>query len=236
MVREDFIANLGCSERAHYISAWPEVLTGGHLIPLATNVTIMPTQPAAAMHRDWLVRLRRRCVNVLVGILFLMMLLQGMPLNMNAATNGVKWLGDWVGAGHYGWSMFAPDPDRQNHRISAEVMDSDDHVLAEWKMPDWRELSSAERFRLHRWNEYYDNVWMNQNNRCWPALAQHVVRSTKLPPALEAPPQQVRLIAETKTIPHPRSKPGEPPAKRWPKPGPPEGYDDRWVLSIEQLP
>lgn len=186
----------------------------------------MTAKPARTVPRwrQW----RRRGVSCVVAFLFLLMVLQGMPLNMNAATYAAHWLADWMGAGHYSWSMFAPNPDAQNHRISAEIMDSDDHVLAHWSMPRWPEHSSAYRFRKHRWAEYYDNVWRNNNQRCWPALAQHIVRTSKLPPGNEAPPQSVKLIAETKTL-------AEPKGNRWPKPGPPEGYDDRWVLSNEPL-
>lgn len=191
-----------------------------------TTVTLMPTH--SALQNRWLL-IRRVGVNVFVAFLLGLMCLQGLPLNMNAATNSAKWLGDWLGVGHLGWSMFAPFPDRQNHRVTAEIMDSDDHVLQTWAMPRWPDHSAAERFRKHRWAEYYDNVWMNNNSNCWPALAQHIVRTSKLPRGLEAPPRQVRLIAETKTLPEPKGN-------HWPKPGPPEGYDDRWVLSIEPLP
>lgn len=197
------------------------------LLRLVMTVTIMPTRSALPQNR-WLL-IRRVGVNCCVAFLIGLMLLQGLPLNMNAATSGAKWIGDWLGVGHLGWSMFAPFPDRQNHRVTAEIMDTDDHVLQTWSMPRWPDHSSAERFRKHRWAEYYDNVWMNHNSNCWPALAQHIVRTSKLPPGLEAPPRQVRLIAETKTLPEPKGN-------RWPKPGPPEGYDDRWVLSIEPLP
>ncbi|WP_254507807.1 hypothetical protein [Anatilimnocola floriformis] len=186
----------------------------------------MTAEPSQTAQR-WL-RLRRRGVCGLVVFLVALMVLQGAPLNINAASYAARWLADWMGAGHYGWSMFAPTPDAQNHRISAEIMDSDDHVLAKWSMPHWPEHSSATRFRKHRWAEYYDNVWMNSNNRCWPALAQHIVNTAKLPPGGEAPPKFVKLIAETKTLPAPTGN-------RWPKPGAPEGYDDRWVLSNEPL-
>jgi hypothetical protein len=196
----------------------------------------MPTESPAAPHPSWFARVRRGCLNIAIVALLTLMVVQGMPLNMNATNYSARWCADWMGCGHLGWGMFAPEPDRTNHRISAEIMDSDDHVLATWTMPNWQKHSSFDRFRLHRWNEYYDNVWTNNNSRCWPKLAEHIVRTTKLPPGLEAPPKQVRLIAETKFLTDPRGKPGDPPPARWPKPAPPEGYDDRWVLSIEQLP
>ena len=215
-------------------------LLSGRPRPLVTEVTIMSIEAHAARPSSSglsrLGSLRRWIQNIAIIALLCLMVLQGMPLNMNAANYSARWLADWMGCGHGGWGMFAPEPDRTNHRVSAEIMDSDDHVLATWTMPSWKKQTSLQRFRNHRWNEYYDNVWLNHHAGCWPKLAEHIVRTTKLPPVSEAPPQQVRLIAETKFLTDPRGKPGDPPPARWPKPVPPEGYDDRWVLSIEQLP
>ncbi len=173
---------------------------------------------------------RTIAVNGLIGLVLALMLLQGLPLNMQAATNSARYLGDWLGIGHETWNMYAPDPDRQNHRLTAEIMSSDEHVIASWSTPKWPMLSAAERFRLHRWSEYYDHVWMNNNADCWPALARHVVNTTprQSSPDVE-PPRQVRLIAETKLLKAPEGN-------TWPAPIPPEGYDDRWVLKIEPLP
>jgi hypothetical protein len=171
-------------------------------------------------------RCKRWLVNGLIVLLLGFAIVQGMPLKMQAATNRVRWLADLVGIGHEEWNMYAPSPDRQNHRVSAEVLSSFEHVAGRWSMPNWRGLSTAERFRLHRWSEYYDHVWLNYNSLCWPALAQRVVRETNVPPDEEL--RQVKLMVESKSFPPPTGN-------RWPPPVPPDGYDDKWVLWIEQL-
>jgi hypothetical protein len=202
----------------------------GNSQPLATAVSIMTTSrsPDQSYVPLWQ-RGRRWLVNALIVLLVAFMLIQGLPLKLSATSNRVHWLADWVGIGHEEWNMFAPMPDHQNHRVTAEVMSSFEHVAGRWSMPNWREFSTAERFRLHRWNEYYDHVWMNNNQVCWPALALHALRNAKYETSLtEDPPKQVKLMVETVTFPLPTGT-------RWPPPVPPEKFDDKWVLWIEQL-
>ncbi|QDU29154.1 hypothetical protein ETAA8_42610 [Anatilimnocola aggregata] len=178
--------------------------------------------------------LRYAAINGLIAVFILLMVLQGMPLNMPAATVHARLTADWLGIGSGAWDMYAPVPDRQNHRLSAELMSSESHVVARWSSPEWRKQSAYQRFWGHRWAEYYDNVWGNNNAALWPALAQHVADQHAVNSALgkvqdDEPLRQVKLIAETKGL-------APPAGERWPKPVPPEGYDDNWVLSIEPLP
>lgn len=158
------------------------------------------------------------------------MLLQGLPLNMPAATNGTRWAADWLGIGHPPWNMYAPVPDRQNNRLAAEIMNDEDQVIAHWSAPEWEKLSAGRRFSLHRWSEYYDHVWTIDNAHCWPALAQHINnRALKPDQAANGSARQVRLIMQQQLL-------APPAGNRWPPPVPPEGYDERWVLSNEPLP
>lgn len=180
--------------------------------------------------RTTLTKVRTVLLNGFISVLLVLMLLQGLPLNMPAATVHCRYVADWIGIGHQPWNMYAPFPDSQNHRLTAQLMSSDEHVVATWTSPEWRKQSTYERFWGHRWAEYYDHVWMNHNADLWPALAQHIVKETPLESSEDPEPlKQVKLIAETKSL--------SPPAgAHWPRPIPPEGYDDNWVLSIEPLP
>jgi hypothetical protein len=174
-------------------------------------------------------RATRWLINGLIGLLILFATVQGVPLKMNAAINRVRWVADLAGIGHQEWNMFAPVPDHQNHRLSAEIMSSFEHVAGQWTMPNWREYPPTRRFWMHRWSEYYDHVWANHNTVCWPALAQHALRSAKYSQAADdEPPRQVKLMVETVTFPRPSGD-------RWPPPVPPHTYDDKWILWIEQL-
>ncbi|WP_425614730.1 hypothetical protein NA78x_004605 [Anatilimnocola sp. NA78] len=167
--------------------------------------------------------------NLVIVFLLVLMLQQGMPLAMPAATLHARYAADWLGIGHQPWNMYAPTPDQQNHRLSAQIMSSNEHVIATWHSPAWRDKSTWQRFWGHRWTEYYDNIWMNHHADLWPALAQHVVRDAKLKYSPDDLPRQVKLIAETKSL-------SSPSGSRWPAPIPPEDYDDNWVLAIEPLP
>jgi hypothetical protein len=168
-------------------------------------------------------------INGGIVLLLGLMVLQGMPLNMNAANGGARYIADWLGIGHETWNLYAPEPDRQNHRLTAEIMSDENYVLAHWSSPHWPDLSPAQRFRMHRWTEYYDNVWMNDHSACWSPLSRHIYRTAKIPPAEDNQPRQVRLIREWNFLPEPKGD-------RWPKPVPPETYTDSHVLHIEPLP
>lgn len=190
---------------------------------------MLPTTAAADIRTSWR-KVRLWCLNGTIVLLLALMILQGMPLNMNAANGGARYIADWLGIGHETWNMYAPEPDRQNHRLTAEIMSDDSHVLATWSTPRWTDLSPVERFRQHRWTEYFDHVWMNDHNACWRVLAQHIYRTTKVPYEGEGnQPRQVRLIRESHLL-------AEPTGNRWPKPMPPTDYNDSWILSIEPLP
>jgi hypothetical protein len=176
----------------------------------------------------------RRLANWLTNGLILMalglMLLQGLPLNMPGATLRARYLADWLGIGHQPWDMYAPVPDSQNHRIVAELLDGNDHVVARWHSPEWRKQAAMQRFWGHRWTEYYDNVWWNSNDYLWNRLAQHVAAETRIQPYdPDQRPTQVKLIAEVQSL-------AAPVGNRWPRPVPPDDYNDNWVLSIEPLP
>jgi hypothetical protein len=175
-------------------------------------------------------KVRLAFINGMIALLLVLMVLQGMPLNMNAVVVKARYVADWLGIGHGGWNMFAPEPDRQNHRLTAEVMADDSYVLVTWSSPYWPELSPLTRFRMHRWSEYFDHVWMNDNSACWPVLARYVANTAKIPyEGDDNRPRQVRLIRESHILP-------EPTGSRWPKPQPPAEYNDSWILSIEPLP
>lgn len=185
------------------------------------------TSTTAAWHVEWR-RVQLWLVNGLIGLLLGLMILQGLPLNMNASIGGARYIADWLGIGHDSWGMFAPEPDRQNHRLIAEITSDDNHVLATWSTPYWPDWSPTRRFRKHRWTEFYDNVWTNDNSACWPVLARHIYRTTKFPPGGENQPRQVRIIRESNLLP-------EPQGTRWPKAVPPAAYSDNYVLHIEPL-
>ena len=89
---------------------------------------------------------------------------------------GVDPLVDMTGLWQGSWTLFAPNVDKQNVRLEAEVLFSDG-TRALWRSPDWPRLSGWQRFVLFRHQEYYDNIRFERSRSVWPTLAQHIART-----------------------------------------------------------
>lgn len=62
-----------------------------------------------------------------------------------------------VGVHQGSWRLFAPDPDRVNTRIQANLYLDDDSVV-NWRSPDYLHVSPLEKFGDHRRQELFDNL------------------------------------------------------------------------------
>lgn len=107
----------------------------------------------------------------------------------------VNMTGLWQGS----WQLFAPDVDKQNARVEAEVLFSDG-ARARWRSPDWPRLSGWQRFVLFRHQEYYDNIRLERNRALWPTLARHIAR-TLAPPEGNTRVVQVKLLRRWANVP-----------------------------------
>jgi hypothetical protein len=104
--------------------------------------------------------------------------------------------GLWQGS----WQLFAPDVDKLNVRVEAEVLFSDGERTI-WRSPDWPRLGGWQRFMLFRHQEYYDNIRMDQNRGAWHSLAEHLARTVRPPSGAEATPARVTLKRQWAQIP-----------------------------------
>jgi hypothetical protein len=120
---------------------------------------------------------------------------------------GIDPLTDMTGLWQGSWQLFAPNVDKQNVRVEAEVLFSDG-TRARWRSPDWPRLSGWQRFVLFRHQEYYDNIRLERNRAVWPTLAQHIAR-TLTPVQGEARAVRVTLLRRWSNI--PKLEPGAPP-------------------------
>lgn len=102
-------------------------------------------------------------------------------------------LGLWQGP----WTLFAPIPDSQNHRIRAELIFEGSSPI-EWNSPDWRRQSTLERFLSHRDSEFFERIANDSNSRAWPDFAMSLASS--LSPDR---PERLRLFLTTCDIPPP---------------------------------
>ena len=125
--------------------------------------------------------------------------------------------GTWTGP----WLMFAPEPDRTNHRIRAEIEYHDGRQVV-WRSPEWPELSCWRRFWLSRELEYVDALGgiadrSPEKLALWSVLADHLAREqrTNLEPA--GAPQSIRFIVEEAFIANPRVEGWQPMSQHYPR-------------------
>ncbi len=98
------------------------------------------------------------------------------------------------------WRLFAPDVDKVNVRVSAELV-LDDGSTVRWRSPDWHLMPAWERFLKFRHMEYFDNIRSDANKDGWDGLASFLARTTQLPPGRSV--REVTLTREWADVPPP---------------------------------
>jgi hypothetical protein len=118
----------------------------------------MPAEIPASDVRPSLLRQACGVVrNVAIGGILLVVLVEAVPGVPSRIRSLVDPWARRVGFDQDQWRMFAPDPDRQNHRIYA-VVEYADGSRREWRPPDWREQTRWERFLTHRQSKFAENI------------------------------------------------------------------------------
>lgn len=109
--------------------------------------------------------------------------------------------GLWIG----GWKLFAPEPDKVNSYISAEVRFADKRS-AFIRSPKWRELSALDRFLNFRKAEYFDSIRLDTNAPAWPALCEYWGNTTDHPDGLDIPAKAIIVKRHWVVIPKPNQE------------------------------
>ena len=125
--------------------------------------------------------------------------------------------GTWTGP----WFMFAPEPDRTNHRIRAEIEYQGGRKVL-WRSPEWPELSCWRRFCLSRELEYVDALGgiadrSPEKLALWSVFADHLAREQQTNPEPAGAPQSVRFIVEEATIANPQVEGWQPMSQLYPR-------------------
>jgi len=110
------------------------------------------------------------------------------------------------------WTMFAPNPMRENTYIDAEITYHSGRKRI-WTFPQMQELGYVERYAKERYRKFAnERLWMKENSVIWPDTARLIARLNGDP---SDPPAVVRLSHYRCIIPW-APPPGEPPAReRW---------------------
>lgn len=111
---------------------------------------------------------------------------------------------DMTGLWQGPWNLFAPDVDKVNVRVSAEIVFANGKQTA-WRSPDWEQMSVWDRFVAFRHEEYVDSIRLDDNAGAWAPLARHLARTVV--PRGAGPVLHVSLTRHWAEIPPPETHP-----------------------------
>lgn len=146
------------------------------------SITVLPTRQVSRC--EWLVN------GFVVGLLTLFVL-DTMPCTPQPVRQLIQPLLNFSGLWQGQWTLFAPVPDSQNHRLRAEIKFADGTQRI-WESPAWTTQSPWRRFVGHRNSEFLEKVWEDSNSPAWTAFAQDLVRRECS--LMVAPPEPERVI------------------------------------------
>ena len=153
-------------------------------------------------------KLKRYAVNAFIGVIIVLFTIAGMPRLVRAHAllqDKIRPLLHYTGLWQAPWDLFAPEPDKTNIRVSAEVHYPDGSVFR-WRSKDWHKESRWHRFRYFRQQEYYDNARRDVSQPAWPALARHLVQMAEEQHDSNHSPTHISLTRHWWTIPNPKLK------------------------------
>lgn len=151
--------------------------------------------------------LKAKALMLFQALLLMILLVGGMPTihpAQRALRRGLDGLIDGVGLWQGQWELFAPNPDRSNARVVA-IVEFEDGATAEWRSPEWQELSALARFRHFRMAEFVDGIRQDNNKGAWPAFARWAARQVAHPQGIDSRPVRVELWRHWVVIPPPTS-------------------------------
>jgi len=113
--------------------------------------------------------------------------------------------GLWQGT----WNLFAPEVDKINARVVAEIHYSGGGT-ATWQSPDWHTMSASRRFFTFRHQEYFDKVRLDANRAAWEPLARHLAATVRPPEGAYGSVSKVVLTRWWAEIPPPGARDAPP--------------------------
>lgn len=183
------------------------------------------TSPAL---RAPLAKLRLFAINAFIVAFLLALAIDVLPQSPLALRLKLqRWLVP-LGLAQGPWNLFAPEPDRTNIRLRAEITYRDGQRIR-WTAPTWREQSAAAMWAGHRRHEWLDHIVTQEAAPVWGNWCRHLAREQRpdLPDADRG--ATVRVIYQLGTIPAAELRP-------WRSIREPTQYeDDELVLTIEHF-
>jgi hypothetical protein len=175
----------------------------------------------------WTAPLRLYAINALIAVILLIVVIDMLPQSPSAVRLAMMPISTRLGINQGQWTLFAPEPDRVNTRLKAEITYRDDE-RRQWIGPDWRAVSAWEKWTGHRRREWFDHIALQTGAPAWEPWCRYLARTQR--PDLEYADHgaEVRVIYREASIPPAECRP-------WPSIREPAKFDDGWVLTIEKL-
>src|SRR3954468_7947680 len=87
--------------------------------------------------------------NLLIAAIVMIVVIDTLPQSPSALRLAIAPLAARLGINQGPWTLFAPDPDRTNTQLRAEITYRDGE-RREWIGPDWRKVSAWDKWVGHR--------------------------------------------------------------------------------------
>lgn len=168
-----------------------------------------------------------RCVtNVAIVALLFGILVESIPGMDRLGSNWVRKITLPMGIWQNHWNMFAPNPDRSNHRLQFDIKYQNGKTHT-WKSPEWPQLSAQEMFFKVRFIKWCDNL--SESAPARRSFSRFLAEKYRDSPAKEDRPRSVRIVVRAHYYPNPTGD-------RWPSRSEPYEYEDQYVLPKDKYP
>lgn len=103
------------------------------------------------------------------------------------------------------WRLYAPDVDKVNLRLRAEVVFAD-QATASWSSPDWAQRSAVQKFLAARHMNYLNSVLLAGKELEWDALCAYLARTVPHPQGKAVAVAEVKLLLRGARVPPPSER------------------------------
>lgn len=172
-------------------------------------------------------RFRLYAINTFIAVVLAMLVIDALPQSPLGLQLAIRPLLTRLGIHQGYWTLFAPDPDRMNTRLRAEITYRDGE-RATWVMPDWRKVSAWEMFVTHRRRAWWSHIVSQDGGPTWEPSCRYLARQQRPDLADADRGADVRLIYQEAPIPPAEQKP-------WPSIREATPFDAGWILTTEKL-
>jgi hypothetical protein len=170
---------------------------------------------------------KRYIVNAFIAVAVAVIVIDTLPQCPGAVRRGLTPVLTRLGVNQGYWDLFAPEPDRANTRIRAEITYRDGEKRT-WHGPDWAKVSIGEKWAGHRRFEWYDHAVMQSAAPAWEPWCRHLARIAR-PNFPDAERGAEVQIIYTDAITAPAEE------RPWATFRTPAKFEDGWVLTIEKF-